>query len=423
MGEVPPTLYIALGLQLVGTLTFLVANLANGASEFSMEIFEATYRWRLLEQACWAASSILLPLGFLELAKRCSGPPRALGIVAASLMFASVSWVPFQILVAWIQPQSPDIFDWFGRLTGITSLATILLMTFAADAWRRVLPAAIVLLLLVCTSGWVPVIGHAIGDLLHSWQVRTVYGSVRTVVYVGCYALIAGALAARGHLAPDRRRGASGFRIARGALLFRLYAAAALVLAVLVAIHSPEAGTLFVVGAPLVAVVTMLVFSIGLVRAAASNVDGIPRVRLALGAATSLWWLAIQVDQLMELYDSSRGHDRTIDHTTVFSIAGPIIATIGLGVVASGIAAFATRRGDATLASSLTARAAAFVVLSLVGIGVQSLGSVSMSAATAVTLVVLSIGLGIASLVVLAGVLRDAARLVERVPVPAARIV
>jgi hypothetical protein len=108
----------------------------------------------------------------------------------------------------------------------------------------------------------------------------------------------------------------------------------------------------------------------------------------------------------------------------LFSVAGPIAATIGVALVGSSISAFATTRGNADLAQSTQARTIAFVVASLGGVGVQTLVADARSLNMVLAVGIAAAAIGIIALAMFAGLLRQTAEHLETTPgLPPARIV
>jgi hypothetical protein len=112
---------------------------------------------------------------------------------------------------------------------------------------------------------------------------------------------------------------------------------------------------------------------------------------------------------------------RTLQH---FSIAGPIVATIGLALVGSAVSTFAARRGDGELRTYAYGRTISFLVLSLVAVGLQHSMTSATSIGSLLMMVVVAAVATIASLLVLAALLLRAADAIESEPgLPPARIV
>lgn len=427
--NIPPAIHVALGLGVAGSLTVAAAMLL-AAGELH-ERFLASERWFLLNIACHAASTILFALGLLELARRHVGAPRALTQVAAALSLANLTWLVIPPLIAAFDPRGDHlvlVYEWIGRGVGASMLVAVVLITIAADAWRRAPIAAAVLVALGVTDYGIPVIGPAITDLVGLEPgPRQVYGLGRLGLHVVATLFVVAALAAGGRdPAPDPRAAAASLRLARGMLILRLMAAIT-VTAFLLFDRSRAAALVVGIGGPAIAVITMLVFGIAIQRVASARTADLPRLLLSLGAALTLAWAALQLQQataalgaLKDAYEA----DRATKIAQWYSISGPVVATLGLALIGSAIASFAGRRGDLELRAFATNRTVTFVVATLAGVGLQSLLPRATSVGSALAMGVFAATAAIVGLVALAGLLDRAARSIEATPgLPPARVV
>ncbi len=426
--RLPLAIYVALGVNVVGALVVLIATLRSSGESFRR--YEAIQRWLTLDGGCDVAAAILLPLGLLELARRHTGSQRVLAQVAAGLGFANLSWLLLQPLTLIFEPSFETltaVYDWHGRGIGAIALAGAVLLTIAADAWRRVPIAAAGLIVIAATGPWVPGIGKTIlgwiGDDLTS---RQLYGIARLGVHVTALLFVLAALAAAGRdPVPEPRTAASSFRLARGMLLFRIAAAMA-VAAVATTGPSGDAARVAAFAGPAVAVLTMIVFAIALQRIAGARVEGLPRLAFSLGAALTLWWGTIQFLQITALIGEMKDpypSEQTLEAAQWFSIAGPIAVTIALTLVGSAIASFARERGDDELRSVATGRTVAFLTTTLGSIGLQAwLADATTPGGALLTIMLGAIG-AVLGLAILAGLLGRAAEAIERSPgIPSARV-
>jgi cytochrome bd-type quinol oxidase subunit 2 len=152
-----------------------------------------------------------------------------------------------------------------------------------------------------------------------------------------------------------------------------------------------------------------------------------PRLLLSLGAALTLWWGTIQLEQVTAILGALGnrfGGERALEVVQQFSVAGPIVATLGLALVGTAIAMFAGHRGDLELRQAATGRTTTFVVLTLAGIALPLLATRPTSPGSAVALVVFTVVPAILGLLALMALLARAAESVESEPgIPPARIV
>ncbi|HSK01573.1 MAG TPA: hypothetical protein VK932_10050 [Kofleriaceae bacterium] len=426
--NVPPAIYVALGLGVAGALTFAIAALWSTGELY--ERYQSLERWRMLHTGCNTAATLLMALGLLELSRRHVGSQRALTRAAAWLGLASLGWLAVPPLLAILEPGPESwsaIHAWLGRGIGVLLLAGTVMLTLAAGAWRRVPLAAVGLIALDVTSYWVPVLGKELADLLGpDLSSRHVYGLIRHAVNVSATVFVVASLAAGGREpAPDPRAAAGGLRLARGVLIFRVMAAVAIAMLVVPG-RSADAAKIVAILGPAVVIITMLVLSIALQRVASARLDGMPRLLLSLGAALTLWWGTIQVEQVTAILGALGdrfGAERALGIVQRFSVAGPLVATLGLALVGSAIAMFAGHRGDVELRQAATGRTTTFVVLTLASIALPLLATTPTSAGSAVALVVFTVIPAVLGLLALMALLAQAADAIEAEPgIPPARI-
>jgi hypothetical protein len=423
---VPATIYLALALDLASVIASVVARVVMG-SEPSSESIEASTRYHLLSSACSFAGTLLFSLGLLELARGVAGAPRTLARVAAALFlvttaaglgYALVDLKSFGDLEAWRAAH-----QWIGRSVALVSIAAVVLLVIAADGFRRVPVAAIGLCVLLATGRFIPFIDELIYEPLASHPtMHYLYSIARMVAFIACYAFVAGAIAASARGIEDPTGAATGMRLARGALIARVIAA--IVLAFLpLGVRSPGTFKLVLFATPVLACATLIVVVIGISKIAASRLDGMPRIRLAVGAAAIAWWCGIQIQQVLGLVRSLEhgSYGRFAEGLQLFSIAGPIAATLGIALAGSAIASFAANRGDASLASAASSGTYTFAALSLGSLAVAHIPPTSLT--QAVMLVLFAASLSIASLVVIARLFGRAADELLGSPLPPARIV
>lgn len=426
--KVPPAIYLALAISVASTLVLVIATLLTTGESY--ERFSQLQRWYLLDAGCDVASTLLVTLGLLELARRHVGPPRVMTQVGAWLGLLSVSWIAVRSLVVLFKT-SPEhqqlVYDWSGRGSAVLLLAAAVLLTIGADAWRRTPLAAALLVLVAATSFSMPVIGKELWELIgRETGPRQLYALARVALYAVGMVFVAASLAGHGlDSTPEPRSAAAGFRLARGALVFRLLAAV-LIAVIVVGGRSEGAAKVVAVAGPAVAVIAMTLFAIGLQRAAGAGLHGMPRLLLSLGAALTLWWGTIQLEQMMELVNALRDGlpgRRVMETMAYFSIAGPITATLGLALVGSAVASYAGNRGDLELRTAATGRTITFLLLTLGSIGLQAQLAKATSLGSALGIILFAAIAAIVALAVLVGLLDRAADSLDRLPeIPPARV-
>jgi hypothetical protein len=424
--NLPFSIYLAVGLGFVGSLVFTIAFLMTSGEGY--ERYQASERARIFNLGCQYAQIFLYSCGLFALARRHTGPARSLAVVAAALMLIGL-WGPgVNLIISIVEPREiRDVFDAVGLVELFVMLASSILLTIAADAWRRVPLAAIGLVLLHVTSYAFPVIGKAIGEQMTGQDTVRIYYVFREALWTVTLLFVASALAAGGRdLAPEPRRAASGFHIAHMSLIIRLVAAISLALMAFAA-QSPGIAKLVLVGGPVIIIGTQIAFAIGILRVDSANLPGMSRVLLAVAAAGLFWFASLQLEQIAyilgKLWDGNLDDD-DVDHVKLFSVVGPIVVTIALTLVGLAIAGFATHRGNLQLATSARSRTYAFVALALGGVALQAFMLDSKSLGSAVFVGLLAAAAGIAGLVVLAGLLKSAGEQVDAEPgLPPARVV
>lgn len=406
--NVPPAIYLGLGINVIGMLVFVVTSIA-----FDGE-WEKLQRWWAFNDACGGAQVFLVSLGIFTLAKRYTGGARSLALTGGWLLLVQLAWSFNGIIFEIVKPHDYEVFNQvFGGLVGLATIAAFVLVSIAADAWRRVPIAAAGIAVLLLTSHWTPVIGPGIAKAFGEHRtISTVYYSFRELAAAAAWLFVIASLAAGGRdPAPDVRLASAGFRLAHSSVIMRVLVAISMVLGGF-AVRTPGAAKLMLVVGPGVMFASLVMFVIGLERVAASNADGMPRWRFSLGALAIMWWGMLQLSQVLSIVVMLFDHDdldRATKSAELFSIAGPIVVALGLGMVGSGIVAFANSRADLAHARSAQSRTFWIVGLSLAGVGLQA-GLVKVgSLGGALLLGVTALGLAIAGLVMLLGLLRLAA--------------
>lgn len=425
--NLPFSIYLAVGLGFVGSVVFTIAYLMASGEE-GFERYDASERARIFNVGCQYAQVFLYSCGLFALARRHTGPARTLAQVAAWFMFIGLSGPFVNLAISIVEPRDlRSFYDAVGLLQLFVMIAATILLTIAADAWRRVLPAAIGLVLLHVTSYSFPVIGKLIHDAMKDVEVIRVYYVFREALWAVSFLFVASALAAGGRdLPPEPRRAATGFQLAHTSLIVRLVAAIALAVMGFAA-QSPGVAKLLLVGGPLVIIGTQVAFAVGILRVDSANLPGMPRFVLAVAAAGLFWFASLQLEQvayiLGQLWDGQFDAD-DLDRLHLFSVVGPTVVTIALTMVGLAVVSFASNRGNFQLATSARSRTYAFVALTLGAVASQAFLFDSRSLGSAVVVGLLAAAASIAGLVILASLLKSAAEQVEAEPgLPTARVV
>ncbi len=425
--DVPAGIYLALGLSFASSVVVAVATAMQG--ERGPESYEALQRWWMLDGATFFAQSIVFSCGLFEVARRHTGTPRMLTQLAGGLLLTNLVWSLVGLVVTFVKPDNfSTMYDWLGRGIGLFTLAGMIILTIAADAWRRVPLAAAGILLLQVTSSWIPLLGSALHKLLgESQTVWRVYGVGREAIASVALLFIVASLAAAGRPAIENRRAAvGGTRLAYGALWARVIGAIAF--ACLAGAAYSEGSTKFaVIGGIVLIVVTMLVLSLGVHQLAGSRVPGLPTFRLYVAAVILLAWVGLQVQQasaLIQAMGHDYGRDEAVNTIGIFSVIGPLCAMFAIALVGSAFATYAATASGPALAREASARTIAFVALSLVSVGLQSLLVKAESRETLTLLALCAAAASVVALAILISVFKHAAQQLEAPRgVPAARVI
>ncbi|MEJ7601022.1 MAG: hypothetical protein WKG01_24165 [Kofleriaceae bacterium] len=419
-----------MGLGVAGTLVVTIALLAASGEDYGR--YGEARRALMFDGAAQSTQVILYSLGLFALAKRYVGAPRLLAQVAAWLMFAGLAWLVMNMVWNLFRPAGArEAYKAVGLIQSLVLLAASILLTIAADAWRRVPVAAAGLIVLQLTSYSFPVIGELIGKAIDGdVLIQRLYITTREVLTGLSLLFVAGALAAGGRAQPENPAvAARGFRLAYGVLIARVLAAIYMVLVGFAAVRSPETAKLLALTGPLVLIGTQLVLAIAIAWISVTRVDGMPRFRIGIAAAGLFWYAMLQLEGLPELvrglwggYDGRYGGE--LRPTDMFSVVGPIVSILSLALVGSAIISFASQRANAQLGTAATSRTVGFVVVSLSAVALPSFVSAIRTPSSSLMLA-LMIGVGgVVALLLLTGLMRKASEAVEALPgIPAARVV
>ena len=187
--------------------------------------------------------------------------------------------------------------------------------------------------------------------------------------------------------------------------------------------------TLLAVSGPLALIGTQLVLSIAVTRVAAARVEGLPQVRLAAAATGLFWYAMLQFASFALLLRNQWGSlgdvpPELLEKIDMFSVVGPIVATLSISLVGSAITSFASHRANRELAGAATARTIAFVAVSLAAVALPTFVTSSRTPGSAVILALMVGIAGVVAILLFTGLLRQASEAVAASPgLPAARVV
>jgi hypothetical protein len=422
---------ISAAIAVLGAAAATAAAVATAGAESPIARLADLQRWYLMRGGCAVVAAVLAGLGALELARRVTGRARTLTQLGAALWIASAAWPLARavVLASASGESAARALPWVGAGLEVLALTGSVVVALGAGAWRRAPLAAAALVIADAASPGLPGVGALIFELVGLQPERLLALELaRTLLSAAGLLGVAAALVRCGPPpAPDAAAAARGLLAARSALLFRV-AAAAILTPIVVTGRSEDVARAVGVAGPAIVVIAMAWLAIGLVRAASMRVAGLPAGRLVLGAALTLWWGAVQAQQLTVIAQALRGPASvTRDLIAVaqhFAILGPLVVTAGLALVASAIGALAAHRADAALREATAARASILVVATVASAGLQLQVPTAASLGVALGLVAIATGLAIAALVALVGLLGRAAAALEAEPsLPPARVV
>jgi hypothetical protein len=413
--SIPASLFIGLVLGVYSVVT-LVATVV-------LHDFERIERWDHFVHGCAVASLVLVSYGLFTLANRLVRLERVAMTIAAWSMVLVLAWTlarPMLTMMVYSEPtlEYLEQLQWATRGMGALGFLGLVALTIATRAWTRAPVAAVFLLFADMMSGWVPYLGPWLWELFEDHQ-KTSYAIwvARELVWAGCILWLVWKLPPA-PAGADVRLASAGLRRASAAIIVRVIAALAIAVIGLGMLKAPGGAKLLMFAGPAVIVVSLLGCAWGLLGAEAGRLEGMPRIRLVVGAALTAWWAGTQVSQLARLYWSTQSSFASVD-TTTWTVGGPLVAMLGLGLVGSAIAGFARHRRDAVLEAAADSGTRLLVVLSVSGAGVQlpfSKFLVGSEAGVAILMALIIVSLLIAALAVMARLLSQTAVVVEQTP-------
>lgn len=421
----PPTRPYPIAL-LLGLVVGVAGTLASAVASIWIEY---SPRWQLFDIGCSGLAYLLSIYGLFDLSNRLTGQARSGLRIAASLFLVGMVWMFLRPVVeAWLGASEKmfDVWQWGGRVVGLTAFAGTLAITIAADAWRRLPVAAVFAIIAALLTGWLPVVGEKLMQLLFDHRVVwRAFWPVREAAWAACILVMVLPLARSARPSvPDPLGAASGFRLAAAGLKVWLVGAIVIAGMSIVMTKSPGTQKLILIGGPCLAIVALVLCGWGMLGGARARVDGLPRLAFCCGAGMVAWWAALAAQQTASLYaslggDSFRSDDGWLDKWTIL---GPLVAAAGMALVGTAISSLAQSRGDATFREAASLRTVLFVILMAGSVGLTTQIE-SASLGTQVALALAAAGTKIGGLIVLAGLFDRAARSLEQAGLPTARVV
>jgi hypothetical protein len=404
MKKLPPAFVIGLVFYLLhdaGNLLFVTpTSIAVGV------------RWTVMSGGLNLAAHLLIAAGFFELVRT----KRTAALVLACWTFTAFAawlWVRplLEILGAEIDHAVPYPFMFAGGVLTVSSVALVI----AANGLRRAPVASVLVLVAVVGYGWVPVAGESIYRwLAHHHAFSAVYWLVQGAMWAAGTLMLAGAIDLPEEAA-DPAAAVRGLRLLERALKLRVVCACAVAALGVGTVAAPK----LELGVGIVVLATMVLAALGCLQLARSKVDGLPREHVVIGAGIIAWWAGVQLLQLM--YTTQRFFR---DYVEAWAIAGPLVGVAGLVVIGIAISAFARARALEALREAASARLVIYALLAGSGIVIASQAYKASTASSALVLMMLGAGAGIAGLITFAGLARQAAAAADQGPgLPEARVV
>ncbi len=421
--SLPPALVVGLLISVLGDVAQLVAGLATSS-------LESSARWELFSIGILIAEYTLVAVGMFELARRLTGRAHTLLHLAGWLTAGILLWhvaQPVLDLAYGRREWMYAVYRWSYVAIGAMALISAIAIAVAARAFARLPIAAALVILAVLARGWVPYLTDDLHRYL--WEHRVlglVYWTVIGVAWaVGTYWIASVIDGNAPRTASDATASWTGLRQAAGALRFRIVTSIVLAVAIVGTATSVTVIKVVLIGGPLVFLASMIVCALGLLRTVRGAIPDLPRYRITLGAAITVWWAAVQLHQVIRMYRSVEGDfgGNHFEWFTAWSILGPLVAVAGLALVGSAISAYAAARANDELREAASVRTLLYVVLFASSIGIQSQLFKASSESSFILLSLIAAGAGIGALVSLAGLFTRAAESIASGPMlPTARV-
>jgi hypothetical protein len=363
--KLPPVLLVALGLELVTTIAWILGHSLGSTS----------VRWNLALDGAGLVSDVLGIAGFLELSRRTTGR-ESLGLrVTAAAFGLAVAVSGFWQVVTFVQPHwGEHTWDVLSRWTWYApSALSILGLAVAASQRHRAAACAAAAVFVVCVP--FPPLAKAMYGWIDGWKAVLVLHdalhAIAVVAMIVLAALVCGGEPAR---APDAAT--AGLRTIAAALWLRVIAAVTVAgLTLLLVVGKAGEGSagvlkLAMMSGAVVNAISLVMLVRGALGAVRAGIADLPRWPFVASAAGTLWCLGVALYQLPYTYRLLYGdHDYAFstsdlqDTLQALSIAAPLVALGAVAIIATAIAGFAARRGLDQLRAEAQGKGAAFVAL------------------------------------------------------------
>lgn len=378
MKKLPPTLVLALAIEIVSILVFGLREMFTSPESWSIPM-------SLASSGMAVATYVLGIAGFLELAGRTTGRT-SLGLRIAAVGFGlGLALMAFWHVFTYLQPHWGEhvldliqTWSWFAiNLVPVLGLA---IAAFERD--RRTAVIAVVVLLIV--DPLPPLAKPMYGWIGGGWKLMIgLENGLRLVEMVLLFVLAR--LVADGEPARAPEAASTGLRTIASALWLRVIAAVTVAgLTLLLAFgHAGEGAVgvikLATISGAVINAISVAMIARGALAASRGGIADLRRTPLVLAAGGALWCLGVALYQIPYTYrllyghhdDYSFGSHDTADYVQALALAMPLVATGAAAAVAAAIGGFASRRGLEQLRAEAQGKGAGFVGLMLASIAIQ----------------------------------------------------
>jgi hypothetical protein len=379
MKKLPPTLLVALAIEVVSILVFGIREMLASPESWSISI-------NLASTGLAVTTYVLGIAGFLELAGRTTGRTRAglqLAVAGFGLGLANmVFWHVFVYLQPHWDPATIGRVQQWGWFA--VNLVPVLGVVLAS--WDRDRRAAVLGLVALLIADPLPPLAQPLyGWIGHSWKAMVgLENGLRLVEVIVLFVLACKVAQGEPARAPDTA--SEGLRTIASALWLRVIAAVSVAgLTMMLMLGAPGEGSFGILKLAMLAgaainAISMLMMTRGALAASSGGVADLPRTPLAIAAAGAVWCLGVALYQLPYLYrmlygnhdDYSFGSHDTQGYVQALALTAPLVATGAFAVVAIAISGFAARRGLEQLRAEAQGKGAGFVGLMLASVGIQA---------------------------------------------------
>lgn len=343
---IPPALVVAVVLSVFNRGAVLV---------------ELPERWWLLVVGTWFVELALAAAGLFELARGSQGPARRFAVGAAVIYAAGAAWTlvgEMALLALDDAGAANELLTWVYRASAAGFVAAAVLLAAAVGGWRRT-PVAAALGVAAAIAGVLPYIADVVGGN------SPLFDSLRKLVSLGgCAAtlyMLAVCTRDRSPALADAPAAMRGLRLAAKAMWLKLAVGVAIFnLGLTFSAQLPDTGLVRWIS--LIGIAATVVGAAALLRVATSRLDGLPVLRVVLGAAGILWWARIELLHMWKRLIMGRvpAFAETAPESALWSVSGPLLAGAGIVTIGTALVAFADAQTNPRLSKQVMHRTIAY---------------------------------------------------------------